>query len=237
MISSPLFISVAESIVILAPIFHVGCCRASSTVTAASRAFGVSRNGPPDAVRRTRWTSARLWPARHWKTALCSESTGKSLTPRAREAAVIRRPAITSVSLLASATVRPAWIAAMVGSSPAPPTRAETTMSAFTSRHSVTSPSGPASSSGCGAGRSRASRSRDSTSSSATARGEYFLHMSASRSTFDPRAAKPTTENSSGKLDTRSSVRSPMDPVAPSSVICFMGGTMRTASKGKAPER
>ena len=57
------------------------------------------------------------------------------------------------------------------------------------------------------------------------------------RSTFDPRAARPATENSSGKLDTRSSVRRPMDPVAPSSVICFMVGTMRTASKSRAPER
>src|SRR5439155_24758352 len=129
MTSRPLFMSVAESIVILAPIFHVGCRRASSTVTVASRSFGVSRNGPPDAVSKIRWTSDRRWPTRHWKTALCSESTGKSLTPFARAAAVINGPAITSVSLLASATVRPAWMAAIVGRSPTPPTSAETTRS------------------------------------------------------------------------------------------------------------
>src|SRR4029453_10868353 len=49
-----------------------------------------------------------------------------------RDAAVMRGPAVPSVSLLARATLGPAWIAAMVGSSPAPPTSAETTMSAFT---------------------------------------------------------------------------------------------------------
>ena len=34
---------------------------------------------------------------------------------------------------------------------------------------------------------------------------------------------KPATENSSGKLETISSVRSPMEPVAPSTVIRFTG--------------
>ena len=37
--SSPLFISVAESIVILFPILQVGCRNASSTVTASSFSF------------------------------------------------------------------------------------------------------------------------------------------------------------------------------------------------------
>ena len=46
--SRPLFISVAESIVILPPIRHVGWFRASSTVT-LSRSLR-PRNGPPDAV-------------------------------------------------------------------------------------------------------------------------------------------------------------------------------------------
>ena len=64
--------------------------------------------------------------------ALCSESTGRSGTPPSRAAAVIRLPAITSVSLLASATALPLWIAAMVGKSPAPPTIADSTMSAST---------------------------------------------------------------------------------------------------------
>src|SRR5207245_928677 len=86
----------------------------------------------------------------------------------------------------------------MVGRSPAPPTSAETTMSALTSRANATSPSGPARSSGRGGGRRRASWSRASASRSATARGEYFLHMSAILSTFDPLAASPATVDSHG---------------------------------------
>ena len=222
MTSRPLFINVAESIVILAPIFHVGWRSASSTVIVANCSLGSSRNGPPDAVSRMRWTSRRLWPHRHWKTALCSESTGSSGTPWCRAAVVISRPAITSVSLLASATARPARIAAIVGSKPAPPTSAETTTSAGTSRVSATRPSAPASSSGRGRGKSAASRSTASGSSSAIACGAYFRAMSTSRSTVVPRAATPATENSSGKLDTISSVRSPIDPVAPSTVMRFM---------------
>src|SRR5438094_552262 len=108
MISSPLFMSVAESIVIFAPIFHVGCLSASSTVIAARLAFGVSRNGPPDAVSRIRWTLA-------------------------------------------------------------------------------------------------------------------------------PRAASPTTRNSSGKLETRSSVRRPTEPVAPSNVIRFMPLSLDPAEPARPP--
>src|SRR2546422_237008 len=107
MISSPLFISVAESTVIFAPIFQVGCRRASAIVASASFSFGHSRNGPPDAVRMIRWTSLRLCPARHWKIALCSESTGRSGTLWSRAAAVIKAPAITRVSLLAGAMGEP----------------------------------------------------------------------------------------------------------------------------------
>ena len=48
--SSPLFISVAESIVILAPIDQVGWASAWSGVTAARSAAERPRNGPPEAV-------------------------------------------------------------------------------------------------------------------------------------------------------------------------------------------
>ena len=58
MISSPLFIIVAESIVILGPIFQVGCASASSTVIEEKEARSRSRNGPPEAVRTRRATSA-----------------------------------------------------------------------------------------------------------------------------------------------------------------------------------
>jgi len=53
MTSRPLFMRVAESIVILGPIFHVGWFRASSTVAAWMRPRGQSRKGPPLAVIRT----------------------------------------------------------------------------------------------------------------------------------------------------------------------------------------
>ena len=57
MTSSALFASVAESIVILAPIDHVGCRRASAGVTVARRRVVHWRNGPPEAVSVTRATS------------------------------------------------------------------------------------------------------------------------------------------------------------------------------------
>src|SRR2546430_17426453 len=56
-ISSPLLNSVAESIVIFGPMFQVGCFSACSTVISENWSAGVSRNGPPDAVRMMRRTS------------------------------------------------------------------------------------------------------------------------------------------------------------------------------------
>jgi hypothetical protein len=57
MISSPLFIIVAESIVIFGPIFHVGCASASWIVIAPKVERSRVRNGPPDPVRTSRSTS------------------------------------------------------------------------------------------------------------------------------------------------------------------------------------
>src|SRR6266550_219255 len=56
-ISSPLLNSVAESIVIFGPMFQVGCFRACSTVILENFSAGVSRKGPPLAVRMIRRTS------------------------------------------------------------------------------------------------------------------------------------------------------------------------------------
>ena len=55
--SSPLFINVAESIVIFGPICHVGCFSASSAVTRSRLACARPRNGPPDAVSTRRRSS------------------------------------------------------------------------------------------------------------------------------------------------------------------------------------
>ena len=54
MTSSPLFISVAQSTVILLPMRHVGCFRTSLTVAFASRSRGNSRSAPPEQVRISR---------------------------------------------------------------------------------------------------------------------------------------------------------------------------------------
>ena len=78
MTSRPLFMSVAESMVILDPMCHVGCARARSGVTSASSSRERPKKGPPEQVSHRRLTSSLLSPTRHWKMALCSESTGSS---------------------------------------------------------------------------------------------------------------------------------------------------------------
>ena len=53
-ISSPLFIIVAESMVILRPMAHFGCRRASATVTRSKSTSGRWAKGPPEAVSTSR---------------------------------------------------------------------------------------------------------------------------------------------------------------------------------------
>ena len=130
--SSPLFIIVAESTEILAPIDQLGWATASPGVMAPNVAPSRSRNGPPEAVRISRSTAPAGSPTKHWNRAECSESTGTTTAPERAAAASTKAPATTSDSLLASATVRPASTAASVGASPAAPTMAATTTSAST---------------------------------------------------------------------------------------------------------
>ena len=129
MTSRPLFASVAESIVILAPILQVGWRRASAGVTAA-RVLRARRG----TGRRTRSGSAPRpaidSPTRHCQIAECSESIGRSqasglangspgrvaaLRGRARASGMTRWPPATRVSLLAVATTLPARRAASTG--------------------------------------------------------------------------------------------------------------------------
>ena len=131
MTSKPLFMRVAESIVILAPMFHVGWARASSLVTWASCSFVKWRNGPPLHVRSI--LSILLPGSMHWNMAECSESTGRMGTWCSLARRVMRSPATTSVSLLAKAMAFFALMAAMVGSSPAKPTMEASTMSTLSS--------------------------------------------------------------------------------------------------------
>ena len=97
--------SVAESIVILRPMFQVGCLSACAGVTLARSAAGVWRNGPPDAVRISRRMCRDGSPTRHWKIALCSLSTGRMATLCFAASRVTSSPAMTRISLLATASV------------------------------------------------------------------------------------------------------------------------------------
>ena len=144
-ISRPLLNIVEESIVIFLPISHVGWFSACSTVTFSNSSTGVLRNGPPDAVRIKRETSrSPPWcPLRHCQMALCSLSTGRILTPFSAAAVITISPAITRISLLATARSFPASIAAIVGSNPAVPTMATSTISASAKVATSSNPSAP----------------------------------------------------------------------------------------------
>src|SRR5712692_5898909 len=127
MTSSPLFMRVAESTVTFGPIDHRGWLRACSTVTWSRSSAGWAQNGPPLAVMISRLTLSRCSPHRHCQIALCSESTGRM--PRLPAAFITSPPAITSTSLVASATSFPALRAAIVGARARAPGMATTTRS------------------------------------------------------------------------------------------------------------
>ena len=78
----PLFIRLAESMLIFDPIDQTGCAAASAGVAAAIRSRGQVRNGPPEAVRVIATTSSDRPGPSAWSRALCSESTGRISTPR-----------------------------------------------------------------------------------------------------------------------------------------------------------
>ncbi len=80
MTSKPLFIMVAESMVMRWPMTQVGCLRACCGVMRSKSASGVLRKGPPEAVSQICLTSAGVPPRMHWWTALCSESMGRRAT-------------------------------------------------------------------------------------------------------------------------------------------------------------
>ena len=121
--SRPLFARVAESIVILAPIDHVGWRSACSGVTSRDPA-GPSRNGPPEAVRTRAATPApgladealpdrrvlgvdRAEPGERARERVARVVAATSAAS-ARASGITRWPPATSVSLLAVATTLPA---------------------------------------------------------------------------------------------------------------------------------
>ncbi len=112
------------------PITQLGWLSASCSVARARRETGQSRNGPPEAVMITRSTAEMSSPMSAWKMAECSLSTGSTVAPWARAVAISSGPALTRLSLLASARVAPCSSAFSPGASPAAPTMADITQSA-----------------------------------------------------------------------------------------------------------
>ena len=127
--SKPLFMSVAESMVIFAPMSHVGCFRASAAVTVCNCSCVNLRKGPPEQVSRIFSISLSPSPTRLWKMAECSLSTGRMGTWYSSASWQMSSPATTSVSLLARHIFFRARMAWMVGSRPEKPTMAVSTMS------------------------------------------------------------------------------------------------------------
>src|SRR5919112_3397222 len=208
--SRPLFIRVAESIVILPPMSQVGGASASSTVT-ASRSVR-PRKGPPLAVSTSRSTVPGCSPASSWNSAECSESTGISWAPVASASAVTSSPPTTRLSLLASARSMPSPSVATVGPSPAEPTSALRPRSQSASVITSTRPSAPPSTVACSPARAAASGSASAIRSTPKRRD-----CSSSSSQLDA-AARPTTSSPSLR-STTSSAWVPIEPVDPTMTI------------------
>ena len=222
-ISKPLLNSVAESMVILRPMTHEGCLSACSTVTASKASFGhfaASRNGPPEAVSHRLRTDEAGLPSRHWKMAECSLSTASTRTPWARASRMTVSPAITRISLEATAMSLPARMAAKAGSSPAVPTMAMSTMSASGRVARRIRASGPASTS-VALPRAACTEAALLASWIETMRGRCLRPCSISRSALPP-AAKPTNWRRSGWSSTTFRVLVPIEPVQPSRTTRFM---------------
>ena len=223
MISRPLFIIVAESIVIFGPIFQVGCASASATVIAPKVASGRSRNGPPDAVSTSRATSS--WPPQRsaWWIAQCSESTGTISAPLAFAVAhheLARRRRASPCSRARGACRRPprrrpiAARARRRGRRP-PCRRSDARRLPRVPRGRRRSgarrrPEGAR----AGAPRRRPPRPRRAPADAATI-------CSARRSTERP-AASATTRNRSGSAAATSSAEQPIEPVEPRTARFFM---------------
>ena len=143
MTSSPLLTRVAESIVILCPIDQFGCFNASSSCTCANCCLVRPRNGPPDAVISSLLMRSLFSPCIDWNIALCSLSTGRIDTPILAASGIMICPAVTSVSLFASAISLPFLIAAIVGRMPIIPTIAVTKICASSISAIASSPSMP----------------------------------------------------------------------------------------------
>ena len=227
MISRPLFIIVAESIVIFGPIFQVGCASASSTVIASKRRERpAAGTGPPEAVSTSRRDLGRRPAAQRLVDRAVLGVHRDDLRAARLRGREDRAPrATTSVSLFASASRLPAAAAAYAERRPSAPTRPPTTTSA----------------SGCDAASSRpaVARRRSGAARPAGRSACELLHvLGAARPTRAPAGAATTCSRE--RLDrapgrerhdpepvrkrpaTTSSAERPIDPVEPSTESVFM---------------
>ena len=141
--SRPLFIIVALSTEIFAPMLQFGWLTACAGVTFSSSSRALPRKGPPEPVSRIFFSSPFFLPIRHWKMAECSLSTGTISAPWVFAAAMTSSPAQTSVSLLARAMRFFARMASSVGRRPIAPETAVTTQSLSSSDAASIRPSSP----------------------------------------------------------------------------------------------
>ena len=207
------------------PISQVGWARASATETSANCWSVRVRNGPPLAVRITRWTSLRRPDCMAWKTALCSLSTGTIWACFSSASRMTSGPATTRLSLLARATDLPASKAAQVPCRPALPTIAESTMSISGSPTARAIPSGPASNSTPSGKVDRSICPAFSRSVMMIQRGWNSAACSWSKSTL-LWAERTRAHNSPPELAITSSAFRPMLPVEPRTATFFPGWGM-----------
>ena len=218
MTSNALFMSVAESMVILGPIFQVGWCSACSGVTPARSAGLLSRKAPPDAVMMSFETPS--WsPAMACQMALGSLSRGSTLTPRSCARRISISPAITKDSLLARAMSLPASMAARVGSRATSPTVAVTTRSTSESR-TISS-------------MEHSAEPLEARKAFSEGVPSHETNLGPNSRTWDSRrfrlrrAASPTTLRAPGNDLTTSRVWVPTEPVEPSSARPFTERSMQ----------
>ena len=186
MTSSPLFISVEQSTVILGPIVQLGCRRASALVMRPTSSRPIPRKGPPEQVRISRRISRRsAQPCKHWKMAECSLSTGTISAPQRSASLITSSPAQTSVSLLAKAIRFFSRMAANVAFNPTMPTTAVTTVSASGITAASTRASVPANTFTDVSCKRTASSFAAASSVITARRGRNFRHCASIRSTLE----------------------------------------------------
>ena len=119
-ISSPLFMSVAESMVIFAPMAQLGCCSYAWSRFTFTKSWVFTQEGPAAGSKNYFSILLRPSPTRHWNMAECSLSRNNGVR-FSTAFCITKSPATTKVSLLAKPTGLPFSTALKVGFKPAKP--------------------------------------------------------------------------------------------------------------------